>query len=182
MKYLSDDELIYLIKQNNKEAEELLFLRYKTNTRLINTIIKPYVRLVLDENEIESKIAFSLRLAMSNYSLEKGKFIAYFSTVLYREIFKDFRKKSGIFDIYSTVEFNDELMTPYEEIQDSSVDGVNALDLLKKYNEEYYYIVYYWLRGETYKSIGVIMNSEPRQIEYKLQRAISYLRSLLIKK
>jgi hypothetical protein len=182
MKYISDDELIYLIKQDNKEAEELLFFRYKTNSKLINSIVKPYMKLILDDNEIESKLVYSLKLSLSSYGVEKGRFINYFSTVFYREVFKEYQEKTGIFDIYTPVEFDENLMTQNYSLHDDSLDGVNALDALKEYNEEYYRIVYLWLNGETYKSISDIINCEPRQIEYKLHKAISYLRNLFVKK
>ena len=62
MEYLSDDELIYLIKQQNKEAERLLFSRYENNLNFMKLILKPYSNYFYDLSEIESMLYYVILL------------------------------------------------------------------------------------------------------------------------
>ena len=80
--YLSDDELMYLIRQNNPEAMRLLFFRYKKKMGLILKKTDAVWIQRLDRDTVESIYLESVHAAMESFESKKGYFFG-----LVKEIF-----------------------------------------------------------------------------------------------
>jgi hypothetical protein len=181
MEYLSDDELIYLIKQQNKEAERLLFSRYENNLNFMKLILKPYSNYFYDLSEIKSMLYYVMYIALEGYERDRGKFISYLALIYTREIIKEVRRKTVIVNSTECGNFDEGFGISYE-LDDATIDSSNLLDRLKAKYPKTYKVVFLWMHGHTQEEISKILNIKYRNVEYEIHKAKEYLRNLLEKK
>lgn len=175
--FITDDELIYLIKQDNKEAYGLLFSRYEI---LVNTKLKtliPSLKTGLEEDDIKSIFYDSFNSALIKYQQDKGTFFNYFYKILVTQIKNEYRRISLINNRESLedIELYD-CNYKYEE----KADYNRVLDLIVKKDKSKLEIIKLWSQGYTYKEISELLNMEAREVEYQIQTLFKYIKKKMI--
>ena len=89
---VSDDELIYLIRQNNEEAKRLLFLRYETFKRKVLEGIDYSLYRNLDKSAIDSVYCETILDSVNAFEYEKGYFFYFFKEVFEKNLIAYYRK------------------------------------------------------------------------------------------
>lgn len=188
-KELNDNELIYLISENNEEATELLIKKYKN---LITIILKEctsnYNINGLELADLYQEGLIGLLTAIDTFNKEKNILFYTYATVCIRtsilsEIRKSFRNKNRILNNSCSLDslFDNRKDNLYEIIKDEGSDPSKILDdkeskdelinkitkLLSK-NEKVIFDLK--LKGASNKEIATLLNKEKKQIENTLFR------------
>lgn len=176
-KKLSDSELIYYIRQNNKEAYRLLFFKYKTRMRHFLNLYNLSFLLSRDYDAIESIFYTSIDLAINGYEYSKGKFYSYLSVVFRYQVFI-FLNKNYYHIKNEFVENSPEYLFQCEDHH--QVDIFLGLEKLKSYNEESYGVIKLWMNGYKYAEIGEKLNMNKKKVYYLFKKGIEYLKSIMV--
>lgn len=179
---LSDDELIYLIKQNNQEAYRLLFLRYEKNMVSMLKKIDNYLYQNIDQSTLCSLYMESFDKAIKIYDNKKGVFFYFFKELFRFELIKYYR--TTLINIEREIlnyDENDNNVPDFlEDINYAeNIDVSMILELLKKDDEVDYLVVSYWMMGYKYKEISKTLKMNDKQIYYILDRSIKKIRRIL---
>mgnify|MGYP004473024785 CR=1 FL=1 len=193
MEYL-DNELTYLIKDNNEVAQDLLYDKYKF---IIDSILNKYKRVFyalnieLEEVRQEANLAFSY--AIYNYDEKKDASLNTFITLcVERKVRKVIKSKETMkskvqsetislnnndkLDIENL--YGDETYEPSKKIE--NIDMLKYInkkvkDLLSQKELEVYNLL---LQGLTYQEIAIALNKTPKQIDNTIQRIRIKLKKL----
>lgn len=193
MEYL-DNELTYLIKDNNEVAQDLLYDKYKF---IIDSILNKYKRVFyalnieLEEVRQEANLAFSY--AIYNYDEKKDASLNTFITLcVERKVRKVIKSKETMkskvqsetislnnndkLDIENL--YGDETYEPSKKIE--NIDMLKYInkkvkDLLSQKELEVYNLL---LQGLTYQEIAITLNKTPKQIDNTIQRIRIKLKKL----
>lgn len=189
-----DNELTYLIKDNNETAQDLLYDKYKY---IIESILNKYKRVFyalnieLEEVRQEANLAFSY--AIYNYDEKKDASLNTFITLcVERKVRKVIKSKETMkskvqsetislnsndkLDIENL--YGDETYEPSKKIE--NVDMLKYInkkvkDLLSPKELEVYNLL---LQGLTYQEIAITLNKTPKQIDNTIQRIRIKLKKL----
>ena len=183
---LSDDELIYYIKQDKQEAFELLFFRYEKNMKSILEKIENYLYMNLDEDLIWSLYYESFCKALKIYDHNKGVFYYFLKEVFRYALVRFYRNEMTYYD-KEVLAYEDEegripdvpdleSSTPYD-----NVDANIILDMIKSFGEEEYQLVTLWMQGYKYQEISEIMGITPKQTYYRLDKIFKKVKENLPK-
>ena len=181
---LSDDEIIYYIKQNHEEAYELLFFRYERNMRGMLEKIENYLYMNLDDEMIRSLYMESFNKAIYLYDSSRGMFY-YFLKELFRfSLIRFYRDTSSYYE-KEVLSYDDKDSYIQEPLDDSNAYDVNNIDakmileMIKDYSELDYNIVKLWMIGYKYKEISDILKITEKQTYYRLDKVFKWVRSNL---
>lgn len=189
-----DNELTYLIKDNNETAQDLLYNKYKY---IIESILNKYKRVFyalnieLEEVRQEANLAFSY--AIYNYDEKKDASLNTFITLcVERKVRKVIKSKETMkskvqsetislnnndkLDIENL--YGDETYEPSKKIE--NIDMLKYInkkvkDLLSQKELEVYNLL---LQGLTYQEIAITLNKTPKQIDNTIQRIRIKLKKL----
>lgn len=189
-----DNELTYLIKDNNEIAQDLLYDKYKF---IIDSILNKYKRVFyalnieLEEVRQEANLAFSY--AIYNYDEKKDASLNTFITLcVERKVRKVIKSKETMkskvqsetislnnndkLDIENL--YGDETYEPSKKIE--NIDMLKYInkkvkDLLSQKELEVYNLL---LQGLTYQEIAITLNKTPKQIDNTIQRIRIKLKKL----
>lgn len=189
-----DNELTYLIKDNNETAQDLLYDKYKY---IIESILNKYKRVFyalnieLEEVRQEANLAFSY--AIYNYDEKKDASLNTFITLcVERKVRKVIKSKETMkskvqsetislnnndkLDIENL--YGDETYEPSKKIE--NIDMLKYInkkvkDLLSQKELEVYNLL---LQGLTYQEIAITLNKTPKQIDNTIQRIRIKLKKL----
>lgn len=189
-----DNELTYLIKDNNETAQDLLYDKYKY---IIESILNKYKRVFyalnieLEEVRQEANLAFSY--AIYNYDEKKDASLNTFITLcVERKVRKVIKSKETMkskvqsetislnnndkLDIENL--YGDETYEPSKKIE--NIDMLKYInkkvkDLLSQKELEVYNLL---LQGLTYQEIAIALNKTPKQIDNTIQRIRIKLKKL----
>lgn len=180
---LSDDELIYLIKQNNKEAERLLFSFYDTKLRGMLEKRENLVVYNIDDDILHNIYRETIYEAINGYNSTMGSFYTYVMGLLYYKVIANYRKTISKSELEDPVDFNDRLNI-LEDV-DSNNFSINfdyhlALVKLKEYRIEFYQAVCYWVKGHTFKEIASLMNVNVKRANYLVKCGIDWLKNRFV--
>ena len=142
LEYENDYELLYLISEDNEEANDIIFKKYEP---VIEYYVKKYFPLVsgkgIDHNDLYQEGLIGLSSAINNYKDQKDiKFSTFAFVCIKRKIFSAIktanRKKHSILnDSYSIDYQADELNNSFESAIKTNEMGIEDL-LVSKESEE----------------------------------------------
>ncbi len=196
--YEEDGELLYLVSENNEEANEIIFKKYEP---VIDYYAKKYVGLVegkgIDYNDLYQEGLIGLDSAIKNYKDHKDiKFSTFAFMCIKRKIFTAIkmanRKKYSILNESYSLDYQTEddklsleniIKTNMESVEDILVSKENLNFFNKRIDEEltsFEKDVYkYRLNGFSYEEISNTLGKTTKSIESALFRIRIKLRKIL---
>lgn len=191
MEYCSDDELLYLMRCGNQEAERYLYSRYY---RFIRKWIEPYLKFALYgyefEDYLQSAMMF-LPIALDHYRDDQQSSLRTFlKTVIIRRILSVIKINKGyyLYHYYGTVSLDswvdDEKSTRLEEVvEDPYQRDYPEKVLMIKETEKYYLdkveqeatdlemeVANYKREGYDHREIADILNISVKSVYNSLYR------------
>lgn len=184
MNKVGDDELIYLIKQNNEEAKRLLFFRYENLLGYFLSIIEKKYYQHLESDELLSILLHSIEASLKTYNMERGIFLMYLKETFKRFLLKESRDLDlFISEHVNQVGYNDEILYSLTlndiDSNEEKIDVERILKIIKNKNEEAYNIILLWIQGYKNKEIAEMLNIDKRHVEYVFNNIIKYCRMIL---
>lgn len=194
----NDYELIMLYRENNEDAKNILYLKYKF---IIDILIKKYLKLIhvlnIDMQEVYSECSVAFSDALNNFQEDKDATLPTFLTICIERrllclIKKYNREKYKVLnDTYSLDYYYEELGKP---LMDVLTDNTNEplgtiteeeeynelikeikISLSKKENDVFSLMV----SGFDYKQIAKILKETPKQVDNSIQRIKLKIKSIL---
>jgi DNA-directed RNA polymerase specialized sigma24 family protein len=120
MHEVSDDELIFLVRQKQEEAFDILFSRLKSKQeRMVKKLLFEHRYCGLDERDLLLVAMQTLYLAIDSYDPSKAVFDAYYHILLQRELVNEMKKfNSGNHVLLNTALSLDEPMDDQHQLYD----------------------------------------------------------------
>lgn len=195
---ITEMELLHLISENNEDAKDILYQKYKY---IIDIIMAKYrngmARIPVDYNEAKAEANVAFSDALLKYSSEKNCSLPTFiSLVVERKIQNCIRNadtiKNKMYKEAVSLDYDYDGLTRslQEIIPDKSVDPLtnmeneeNYRELTKKIKEflspfenDVYKLL---INGFNYNEIAKILHREPKQIDNTIQRIRTKIKELL---
>jgi DNA-directed RNA polymerase specialized sigma24 family protein len=189
---VSDDELVYLVRQKNEEALSMLLFRYHDiRDVLIWQTLKNNRYCGIDYDDLKQVAYEALMLILATYDMRKSCFFSYWKLLISRELRGFYKNHNGIsaamLNTALSYDAGDEYERNYCVSQSvafdgpSLIDSLNASDCLQRLAEDVDHcfsppekaIMAYRMLGYSYEEISTIMHFTNR----KLCRLILNLRS-----
>lgn len=179
---VSDDELIYLIRQNNEEAKRLLFLRYETFKRKVLEGIDYSLYRNLDKSAIDSVYCETILDSVNAFEYEKGYFFYFFKEVFEKNLIAYYRK-------YKYKTRNEILLRDYDEenisfelcddynYQSDVLDFNLIINYIKEEDPLSYQVLILWLKGYRYTEISKCLKIPEKKVYYLLNKSIKIAKS-----
>ena len=188
-----DNELSYMLNDNNEIAQDILYEKYKF---IINSILNKYRRVFLaynidfEEAKQEANLAFSY--AIYNYDEKKEASLNTFITLcVERKIRNIIKSKETIKSKVQneTISLNNNTIDLESMLGDEKYEPlktIETIDMLKYINKEVKTLlssseleVYNLLiQGLNYQDIAINLNKTPKQIDNTIQRIRKKLQNL----
>lgn len=197
IKNTNDSELIMLYRENDEDAKNILFLKYKF---IIDILIKKYSKIILalniDMQEVYSECNVGFSDALRSYQEDKDTTLATFITLcierkIYALIKKYNREKYKIIHDSYSLDYNyEQFKRPLIEILTDNKEPL--LDMME--DEEYEELLKeiksklsirenkvfdFMIKGFDYKQIAQILGSTPKQIDNTMQRLKIKIKNIL---
>lgn len=199
MNNISDDELWTLALEENEEAKNILFEKYKY---IIDILMKKHSKIIyqlgIETKELYSEALYGFSDALVCYDQNKDASLPTFITLcidrkLYKYIGKRGRLKNNInVNAYSLDYIYDKFGIPLLEIisDDQKNDPLNTMTSEESYQElllsvksslsGFEYSVFTFLvNGFDYQQIATILDKNPKQIDNTIQRLKVKLKKIL---
>ena len=197
----NDNELIMLYHENDEDAKNILFLKYKF---IIDILMKKYNYLFntlnVDGQEVYSECAVGFSDALRSYQDNKDTSLPTFITLCIERRLHGLAKKYNrekykiLHETYSLDYFYDQFGRPLIEIlTDNSneplfnmTDEENCMELLseiqKKLSHKEFEVFSLMIRDFNYQQIAKILQNTPKQIDNTMQRIKTKIKNLLLEK
>jgi RNA polymerase sporulation-specific sigma factor len=199
LKSISDDELINLINEEDENAKNIVFDKYKY---IIDIILKKYEPITkdlqMDKNELYSEALYGFSDGIHNYVQEKDASLPTFITLcVTRRITNYIRKcktqknmsiKSSysfdyVYDKYGMT-LSDIVSDKYESDPLIKITNKESYDELNNkikgiLSEFEYQVFLYMLSDLNYNDIAIILNKEPKQIDNTMQRIKNKIKMII---
>ena len=185
---LNDDEIIKLIKNNNKDALDYLINKYKNIVKIIS---RTYFMIGADKEDVIQEGMIGLYKAIRDYSKEYNASFNTFSKIcierqLITAIKSANRKKHQPLNTYLSLnnliyEENDEV-TFLEKVEESNIFNPEEIlinkenfesmekaikDILSEFERK---VLYFYLKGESYSFIAKNLEKDEKAIDNAIQR------------
>ena len=200
MEYKIDDhETISLVRENNPDAKDKLFDKYKY---IIDILIKKYKRsaylLQIDNNDLYQEAMLGFADAINTYKDDKDAGLARFITVCVERKLQNAIKKGNTLKNKMMID-SLSLEKPLDNISSTLMDIISdqnknnplvnltnqeSYDELMKLIEENlsnqeYEVFSLMISGLNYQEIAPLLNKKPKQIDNSIQRIRSKIKKLL---
>jgi len=198
----NDNELIMLYHEENEDAKNILFYKYKF---IIDILIKKHQKyltsLNIDYQEIYSECAVGFSDGLRSYQEDKTASLPTFITLCIerrigniirkynREKYKGLQETYSLDYIYSDTDTKliDLLSDDYEHDPLKNIteeEGYNELvnNIKMKLTEKEYEVFVLMVRGLSYVEIAKILNNTPKQIDNTIQRLKTKIKNIIHKK
>jgi len=198
----NDNELIMLYHEENEDAKNILFYKYKF---IIDILIKKYSKylasLNIDYQEIYSECAVGFSDGLRSFQEDKSASLATFITLcierrlgnIIRKYNRD--KHKGLQDTYSLDYIYDDSDTklidlisddyehdPLKNITEEEGYNELLLSIKDKLTDKEYEVFVLMVRGLSYIEISKILDNTPKQIDNTIQRIKNKIRNLINEK
>jgi len=198
----NDNELIMLYHEENEDAKNILFFKYKF---IIDILIKKYSKylasLNIDYQEIYSECAVGFSDGLRSFQEDKSASLATFITLcierrlgnIIRKYNRD--KHKGLQDTYSLDYIYDDSDTklidlisddyehdPLKNITEEEGYNELLLSIKDKLTDKEYEVFVLMVRGLSYIEISKILDNTPKQIDNTIQRIKNKIRNLINEK
>lgn len=193
-----DSELIYLVSENNEEANNIIFKKYAS---VIDYYAKKYLNLVdgkgMDYNDLYQEGLIALNEAINNYKEQKNiKFSSFASVCIERKMVSlvrmATRKKHSILNESYSLDYKKEddseslinlLQSNKDNIEDILINKESTIHIINKINtslssleKEVYEMR---LNGYSYEMIAKSIGKTPKSIERTLDRIRNKLKDVI---
>lgn len=197
----NDSELIMLYQENDEDAKNILFLKYKF---IIDILIKKYSKIItilnIDMQEVYSESTVGFSDALRSYQDDKESNLPTFITLcVERRITTLIRKYNRekykvINDTYSLDYFYEQFGRPLMDIlADNSNEPLDNMTEEEEYKEllndihlilsrKENKVFEYMISGFNYQQISKIIGETPKQVDNSIQRIKIKIKNLLIKR
>lgn len=195
----NDNELIMLYHEENEDAKNILFYKYKF---IIDILIKKYnkylISLNIDYQEIYSECTVGFSDGLRSYQDNKSASLATFITLCIerrlgniirkynREKYKGLQETYSLDYIYeeSDTKLMDFISDDYEHDPLKNIteqEGYNELvdSIKEKLTKKEYEVFVLMIRGLSYVEIAKILNNTPKQVDNTKQRIKAKIRNIL---
>lgn len=181
-----DNELVYYLNDNNEEAVDIVYNKYKYIVEvLLNKYKRVFFALKIDLEEIRQEANLAFSYAIFNYDEKKDAKLATFITLCVdrkiRSVIKKYETtKNKVFSesisldneesVFSLNNFGDDTYDPLKTIVNiDMLDYINneVKEILSKGEIEVYNLL---LEGMNYIEIANKLNKTPKQIDNTIQR------------
>lgn len=193
-----DSELMYLISENNEEANNIIFKKYSS---VIDLYAKKYLNLVdgkgMDYNDLYQEGLIALNEAINKYKEQKNiKFASFASICIERKMVSlvrmASRKKHSILNDSYSLDYKKEdasesfvnlLQSNKDSIEDILITKESTINIINKINtslsslEKKVYELR--LNGYSYEMIAKEMGKTPKAIERTLDRIRNKLKDVI---
>lgn len=193
-----DSELMYLISENNEEANNIIFKKYSS---VIDLYAKKYLNLVdgkgMDYNDLYQEGLIALNEAINKYKEQKNiKFASFASICIERKMVSlvrmASRKKHSILNDSYSLDYKKEdasesfvnlLQSNKDSIEDILITKESTINIINKINtslsslEKKVYELR--LNGYSYEMIAKEMGKTPKSIERTLDRIRNKLKDVI---
>lgn len=188
LKNLTDNEIIKLINENNKDALEYLINKYKNIVKIIS---RTYFMIGADKEDVIQEGMIGLYKAIRDYSEDyKTSFSTFSKLCIERQLMTAIksanRKKHQPLNTYLSLnnlvyEENDEI-TFLEKIEESNIFNPEEIfinkenvkniekliqDILSEFEKK---VLYFYLKGKSYSFIAKILKKDEKSIDNAIQR------------
>ncbi len=202
LKNTNDNELIMLYREEDEDAKNILFYKYRF---IIDILIKKHLKyltsLNIDYQEIYSECTVGFSDGLRSYQEDKSASLATFITLCIerrlgniirkynRDKYKALQDTFSLDYIYSEKDTRlmDLLSDDYEHDplkniteQEGYLELVNSIK--DKLTEKEYEVFVLMVRGLSYIEIAKILNNTPKQIDNTIQRVKSKIRNIINEK
>ncbi|HAV19973.1 MAG TPA: hypothetical protein DCX17_02995 [Firmicutes bacterium] len=182
---VSDDELVFLIRQGNQEAERILFYRMKNKQdKLIYRLLKDNRYCGLEHGDLKTIAMQSLYNAIDSYDPQKTVFDAYYHFLLERDLVNEIKRYNTFNQnlLNTAISFDEALEEGgclYDIIghQDESIKAVTEKTMLELAEDpnnaltpQDKAIIAYRLIGYSFTEIGKIFHKSYRHISRTVER------------
>ncbi len=199
MNNISDNELFVMALEENEDAKNILFRRYKY---IIDILLKKYRKMAykvgIESKDLYSEALYGFSDALVNFCQDKPASIATFLTLcierrLQKQIIRAGRKKNKInTEAYSLDQVYDILGISYKDLisDDQKYDPLNSimsresyLELLKEIKERLsdaeYTVFSFLVNGFNYIQIAHVLGKSSKQVDNTIQRLKVKVRDIL---
>ena len=177
---ISDDEVIYLIRQKNEEAKELLFLLYRKKMRYVLNLIDKNFHQYLEKDVLLELYYATILTAINAYEFSKGVFIRLVKRIFELELIQHYKKNVKVYQKEVYLDTDLDIYPGNYHLSDytKSVDFNLILSNLKKKNFISYQIICLYLSGYKANEIAKALNIDNKQINYQIKKAIRLCQEL----
>lgn len=198
---INDQEAIFLVKENNQEAQEILLSKYKY---IIDILVKKYIRMAyllkIDQNDLYQEATLGFMDALHSYQDNKLAGLPRFITICIERKLQNVIKKAStqknkvLTESLSLEQSYNDLATPLMEIISDNNKNNPLINLTEK--EEYdelvskinnilsqqeYEVYSLLISGINYIDIATLLDKTPKQIDNTIQRMRSKIKKMLDK-
>lgn len=180
--YVSDDELINMIRKGSEEAKWLLFLRYEKKIRYRwNNNEFPYEKYRMDIEELINMALNIINEIIPRYNQKIALFSTYFSKAFQRGEYKILIKNSQKNECFAyDYTIDEEMYFDFSShLSDSVNENVNRLEienvlnLLSCEKELTKNTIKMWLEGYSYSEIATFLNINSKKVNNVITYFIS---------
>jgi len=198
---VNDSELIMLYHEEDEDAKNILFLKYKF---IIDILINKYLKLInilnIDMQEVYSECTVGFSDALKSYQDNKDSTLPTFITLcVERRLMGLIRKYNRekykiIHDSYSLDYFYEQFERPLMDIlEDNSYEPLLNIteeesyqelkeEIIKVLSKKEVQVFEFLILGFDYKQIANILDNTPKQIDNTIQRIKNKIKKLLEEK
>ena len=189
----SDDELIYLIRQQNEEAMELLFFRYKIKSRRFETAFsKQCQNIDLDVSELLLALEEWTMFAVSRYTFARSAFYSFWKKVIERKFtnilgyYRARGRTSGLPSLRYDVEetwilnestFEEESLLESLLIKDNTYYLNELIKTSLKKNHQIALIM--WMENASYEEIAKKLKIKKSNVSYLINSSIKIIKNII---
>lgn len=201
MEYKIDDqEAIFLVKENNPDAKDVLYEKYKY---IIDIHLKKYQRMAylfqIDMNDLYQEAMIGFTDAINNYKDDKDAGLPRFITLCVDRKLQNVMRKASTQKNRAVLEtlsldqnINENAISLIDAISDNENNPLEKLTKQENYNElvsninkllsnNEYEVYTLMINGLNYQDIALLLNKSPKQIDNAIQRIRLKIKKMLAK-
>lgn len=193
----NDYELIMLYQENNEDAKNIIFMKYKFIIDILMRKYKKYIDdLNIDIDEVYSECTVGFSDALKNYKDDKNASLPTFITLCVERkigalLKKYSREKYKIWHETYSLDFTyeddlrlmdiikDDEHDPLKNITDKERYDELVKDIEESLTTNEYEVFTLLVRGLNYKEIAKILNKDPKQIDNAIQRLKNKIKKII---
>lgn len=171
---VSDDELLYLVRRNNKKAYKMLLNRYST---FILKWLSEYKLTKSEKEHLHNQCLLFFEETYQKYDESKGLFYSYIQLVMKRFIQSRYNSIIEFSKIFETYDSDDYIHSKSLVLNDAVYYELNnepAYEYIYIFSEIENKIIRLRVEGNSYKKIAELNNISIKKVEYILTKYRKY--------
>ena len=177
---ISDDELIYLAREKNQYAEDILYSRYYKNINYFLKEIYSYKEAYYDNDDLKQIALLKFISCVEKYDEDNGNFYSFCKLVIKRSIFdylKIENKKIIDYSLNNFINDNEDIMyidlicehsIEYDKVKNDVINEETKEKIFSLLEDNERRILEYKLMGYSYKEISLVFDKPIKFIDNQL--------------